>query len=330
MRGLSALLAVVVVAMASCDRPPAAAVDDSKATPRDVSTSMSPGEPTEVDGAAEAAMAFRPHRDDVYRELKRTAGRLVQDLTTYSDTDSWRSVTERVSSRFGLPPMALKVARAVYVPSTSSVGEIVYPQLGGLVLSATPQNASVMVVVRQTLDDATAVSRTFDVRLRLESERWRVDSLGSAGGAPADGEVSGAARAVLEDPRIELADSARWDIYRGDVDGRLLRLMARLARTYTYSVTVLRSGHPPHVYGTEHVSNHTEGRAVDIWEVDGIPVVTQRDDPSSAAYRFTQAVYERGDVPELGSPWDLDGAGGPSFTNDVHLDHIHIAYDAEG
>ena len=29
-------------------------------------------------------------------------------------------------------------------------------------------------------------------------------------------------------------------------------------------------------------------------------------------------------VSEVGSPWALDGYGGRSFTDDVHLDHVHI------
>lgn len=317
-RGLIALLTVVVVATVSCDRLARVAdlptIDSSTGASDDV-----------VD-----VPPFRPLRGEVYVGLKRTAGRVVQQLTTYAATDSWRSLVRRVTARFDVSPHALGSARAVYASSTSSVGEIVYPQLGGLALATTPQTAAVMVVVQQTLNGEDVVTRTFDVRLRFESESWRVDSVESAGGDPADGEVSAVASAVLENPGIELADSARWDIYRGEVDERLLRLMGRLARRYTYSVTVLKSGHPPHVYGTEQVSNHTVGRAVDIWEVDERPVVTQRKETSSAAYRLTEDVFERGEVPEIGSPWDLDGGGSRSFTNDVHLDHIHLAYDAAG
>ncbi len=37
------------------------------------------------------------------------------------------------------------------------------------------------------------------------------------------------ARAVLDDPRIDLPDSARWDILAGEVSPALLRLMSRAA-----------------------------------------------------------------------------------------------------
>lgn len=322
------LLVVLVMFGVACDGDPLGPKKDRTGASRTTEDPDAGGTPIEE---PEAVEPFVPVRGDVYIGLKRKAGRLVQELTTYSDSESWGAVVERVSERFDVAPGALVKGKFVFLPGTSSAGEIVYPQLGGLALATEPPTASVMVLVGQKLDGSLTaeVSRTVDVRMVLDDERWRIASVESAGGATTEPreELSLVARSVLENPRIELADSARWDIYRGEIDDRLLQLMTRLARDHTYSVTVLKSGHPPNVYGTAQVSNHTEGRAVDIWKVDGRPVVSQRVDANSAAYHATQDVFDRGDVPEIGSPWDLDAGGSRSFTNDVHLDHLHFGYD---
>lgn len=273
---------------------------------------------------------FVPLPDEIYVGAKRAAARVVQRLTTYRSTDAWSRVIKRVPAGLRVSRGVLRSARGLHISGTSSVSEIVYPQLGGLGLTTVPQTASVMVVVRQDLDDGSAsVSRTVDVRVTFDGDRWRVASIDSIGGKEIEepGGLSEMARSVLANQRIELADSARWDIYRGDIDERLLALMSRLAQDYTFSVAVLKSGHPVHVYGSAAISNHTAGRAVDIWNVEGVPVVSQRGDASSPAYRLTESVFQRGEVPEIGSPWDFDAGGSRSFTNDVHLDHIHLGYD---
>lgn len=327
MRRAAAAIVVVTVLAVSCNRgaDPRAEDPAGSALPTTAGASTTPADLVpEID-------PFVPLGDDVYVDLKRTAGRAVQHLSTYGVSESWSDVLARTADRFHVPRGALSGARGFYAPSTTSISEVVYPQLGGLDLVSAPQTASVMVVVLQRLEGGStgSVSRTVDVRMERHDERWRVTSIESVGGEPTevpDG-LSRAARAVLESPNIELADSARWDIYRGEIDDRLLQLMSALARKYSYSVAVLKSGHPPHVYGSANLSNHTGGRAVDIWEVDDVAVVSQRADAGSSAYRLTQDALERGDVTEIGSPWDLDAGGSTSFSNDVHLDHVHLGFD---
>jgi len=209
-------------------------------------------------------------------------------------------------------------------PGERSTSSIVYPQLGGLTADA----MSVMVVVRQRREspgeEPTTETRTFDVRLRLDGGRWRFSELASAGGSSAKrpSGISPAARAVVDSPRIELPDSARWDIYRGEVDEALLATMADAAMRHSYGVTVLKSGHPYEVFGTDYPSAHTAGYAVDIYAVDGTSVVEQRD-TGTRAYELASSLFSEG-VAQIGSPWIL-GAGAPtSFTDDVHQDHLHL------
>ena len=215
-----------------------------------------------------------------------------------------------------------------------------YPQLGGLTFGPSLDRACVMVVVRQTLLLDTGVesiaTRTFDVRLINRDGRWRLENLADAGGTPVEtpaASLPDAARLVLEDSRIELPDSARWDILRGDIDERLLETMRKLAAVAPYSVAVLRSGHPRNVFGTDRISAHTLGRGVDIWKLAARPIILQQPRTSSRAHGFAEAALNDFDVPELGSPWDLDGPPvpgkvRPSFTDAVHADHIHIAFKA--
>lgn len=296
--------------------------DPPVTTPKSSPPTPEPSLPPQPSSAA----PFEAHPDDVYRNAKQVAGRVVQHLTTYPTGSAPRDVAATVVSEFGGDMDTLAAAAAGLVnPTAASSGRVVYPQLGGV----TPNAASVMVLVRQETIDAegrsATVTRTLDVRLRLEGDRWAFDHLASDGG-PAEsrpGDLSPAAVAVLDHPGIDLPDSARWDIYRGDIDDGLLALMADLAERHHIGVLVLSTGHPWEVFASGRQSNHTKGRAVDIYAVDGEPVIAQRAE-DTPAYELSRSLFDQG-VPELGSPWAFDGFGGRSFTDVVHQDHVHVA-----
>lgn len=189
--------------------------------------------------------------------------------------------------------------------------------------------ASVMVVVRREAgrktDPEVVETRTLDVRLIRVGGAWVFDDLACAGGTAIErpAGLSASARAVLDDPRIELPDSARWDIYRGGVAPSLLRLMADMADQGPYGVVVLRTGHPRYVFGTTRVSQHTVGQAVDLYRVDRLLVVECA--ASGAPRALARWLCERDELGQLGSPWALADTGGRSFSDTVHLDHLHIA-----
>ncbi|HJU02949.1 MAG TPA: hypothetical protein VJ966_17275 [Actinomycetes bacterium] len=295
------------------------------------STSAIPGPVTSgTNGTAPAGAPpplFEPARGEVQVQAKRVAGRAVQQLTTYGPETSPGSVAADLLGPGRNPGELVKAAGPLLVPGATSVGEVVYGQLGGLTASA----AAVMVVLRQRLSNengqSATTTRTLDVRLRRTGGRWVLDQLASVGGRPAarPPDLSQAARAVLDNPRIQLPDSARWDIHRGLVEERLLQLMQAVATHQPYAVTVLVSGHPRNVFGTNRRSNHNVGRAVDLYLVAGHPVVGQRG-RGSAAYRLA-GWLDRAGPTELGSPWRFAGGGARSFTNTVHQDHIHIGFD---
>lgn len=292
----------------------------------------------ETDGAAvssttapapqlEAAAPYVPLPGEPASEVKQLAADVVQALGTYSEGEG---TVEAAQGR--LEPLAAEPAVAAgagpLLRTGAAATDIIYPQLGGL----TDTEASIMLVTRQrTLDGANeeSITRTIDVRLSLGTTGWSVTELASTGGTPveAPAALSPAAEAVLVNPGLELPDSARWDIQAGTVEDRVLELLDRLGREQSISVTVLATGHPTNVFGTDSVSNHTAGRGVDIWAVDGVPVVDQRLD-GGPLYALVARLLGEGSITELGSPWDLDGPGaGASFTNTVHQDHLHLAFD---
>lgn len=258
-------------------------------------------------------------------DAKQLAADTVQALTTYEAGTAAADVGRRLEALL-VDPQIADAAAGLRADDSASVGEIVYPQLGGL----TDTQASVMVVVRQRLlrnGEERSVTRTVDVRLARTNQTWNVTGVASIGGSPPDppAALSPTASEVLAHPSIELPDSARWDIQRGGTDDRVLSLLLTMAAEHTLSVTVLASGHPPNVFDSASISNHTRGRGVDIWAVDGQPVLSQRD-PAGPLHALSTELLTLG-VTELGSPWDLDGPGGAAFTNTLHQDHLHLAFD---
>lgn len=233
---------------------------------------------------------------------------------------------------------AAAVTRPIFSDALSR-GEIVYPQLGGLApISPAARSASVMVIVRQQLTSSSGRSRdevrVCDVRLAVQDGQWRVVELASVGGEPVDRPDGLDPRAVrvLDDARIELPDSARWDVHAGRISLDMLDILAAAAEQAPVSVTVLRSGHPRNVFGSARVSDHTQGRAVDLWRIDGQPVVSTGAGAGPAG-QLLRASFADERLAQAGSPVgsDLDGPGRRrSFVNLVHQDHLHLAARGRG
>jgi hypothetical protein len=274
--------------------------------------------------APDPAPAFVLSDAEVLPNAKRLASDVVQDLTTYGPG----STPEEVAAQVADGPLRATIAATlapIHHAGAWSRGAVLYPQLGG----ESGARASVMVVVDQTIGtgdgEVRTERRTFDVRLRVVGGVWELDAIASVGGVPVPrpDQLSPAAEAVLDDERIDLPDTARWDIHAGRTADSLLELMAELAELTPYGVIVLETGHPYNVFGTPRVSRHIAGFAVDVHRLGDVLVVDDRDD-DGATYRLVRDLYERDDVRVIGSPWALDGFGGRSFTDTVHQDHLHV------
>jgi hypothetical protein len=287
-------------------------------------------EPEPVE-ARPAPPAYGPVEGETEPVAKLVAARAVEALTTYGAGASAAAVAAAAEVLApGVDPARLAAqAGPLLVPGAASTGSVVYPQLGGLDPHSAPVTASVMVVVDQHLEDDEGerqVVRCVDVRVGRHGDTWLVEAVADPGGEPAprpDGLPEAAAR-VLDHDRIDLPDSARWDVHDGVVQEPVLAELAGLADVVPVAVTCFRRGHPEHVFGTTRRSGHMAGLAVDIWRVGDLPVVQQQPGFTSLLHTVTRQLHESGRIGNLGSPWAFDPAGGRSFTDPVHLDHLHL------
>jgi hypothetical protein len=310
------------------DSPEPEQEDDSGMAEESEPQETDPDEDTDSgpEPAPEVAEPYEPLPGEMRPNAKRLAARVVEGLTNYEAGDHPNEIVAAVADG----PLAedlVRDASVLFHEDAWSRGEIVYPQLGGMLDDET----SVMVVVDQVvgLPDGTVLeeSRTMDVRLDLHQGEWALSELASAGGEPVErpDDLPAEAQAVLDDERIELPDSAVWDIHRGEVDRQLLVLMARMADQTPYGVVVLDTGHPWEIFGTDRQSKHSMGKAVDIHRLDeDDPWVIEDRQEGSATHEFVRWIYEQPELSEVGSPWALDGFGGRSFSDPLHQDHLHV------
>ncbi len=303
------------------DPPPDLEPDDGEVLDPDDAADEFPEPP-------EPAAAYAQSSEEVYPNAKALAAAIAQAVTTYDRDQDLLDAIADIDLGRAEAEMLAEQAAVLHHDDHWSRGRAVYAQLGGV----TAKDISVMVVTEQTLggpDGIRTETRTLDVRLTDIDGHWEFSELSDAGGEDPQPkqDLTEEAERVLRNDRIELPDSARWDILSGHTDPALLELMARAADEYRFGVVTLHSGHPTNVFGTERISDHTRGLAVDIYAVEGTAVIDDRAE-DSATHRFVQWLYDQPEVRQIGSPWALDGFGGRSFTDIVHQDHLHIAVRA--
>lgn len=146
------------------------------------------------------------------------------------------------------------------------------------------------------------------------------------GWAPADPAVL--SRAVLAHPGIDLRSEAADDVTAGRVDDRLLAVVLIVATTNRLgAVGPFVSGHTTNVAGTNRVSLHASGRAVDLPVIDGAPVSADNAAARAVAEELL-ALPPSLRPQELGSPWpDLAGPG--AFSDEDHQNHLHVSAPAD-
>ena len=130
---------------------------------------------------------------------------------------------------------------------------------------------------------------------------------------------------LLANPNLTLTPRARADLANGVVDPRVVRLLAAMVANHRISVSVFQTGHSQFVAGTDRVSNHFHGRAVDIYAVDGAPVSPSND----AALELSLAILTGAPAlqpDEFGSPWAALSKFPGAFSDAGHQDHLHIGW----
>jgi hypothetical protein len=131
-------------------------------------------------------------------------------------------------------------------------------------------------------------------------------------------------QALLDNPRLSLSPNARQDIVDGVIDARVTDFLAWAIQNHDVTVSVLKTGHSQYVAGTDRISNHYRGQAVDIFAVDGEVVTSSSDAARRLAIEATDLNAGRPD--ETGLPWsDLTDRPGV-FTDADHTDHLHFGW----
>jgi transglycosylase-like protein with SLT domain len=132
------------------------------------------------------------------------------------------------------------------------------------------------------------------------------------------------AASLVASTNLILTDLARGDIENGRADPRVLQILAGASQIHTIAVSVIQSGHSPFVEGTTRYSNHLLGRAVDIYMVDG-QGVSPMNSAARALVVWLLSLEGPNRPSEVGHPFpDLVGEG--SFSDDLHLDHVHVGF----
>ena len=266
--------------------------------------------------------------------MKTAAGLFVQALATFGPA----AASSPPPGYVGSPADLDRAARPLAAPGQWSRGIIDFVQLGGLTpVSKRASSGVCMVVLRQELQapggPASTVSRTLDVRLRRAGTAWEIEQLAAIGNAvTADTRASAVGRRLLDNLRITMPDTARWDIASGSVSNDLLVVLTRLAQVTPLSLTVLKTGHPRLVVDGRRrppVSSHFYGRAADIFALDGVPIAQV---PAVELRRLLAAAIGLPTVRQVGAPvgYDTDGRGRRVFSNLVHADHLHVAVGGAG
>ncbi|MGD3106188.1 hypothetical protein [Streptomyces sp. YGL11-2] len=268
--------------------------------------------------------AWWPSPGDVQPEVKVRAVELVQAIGSWPAGE--RDAAMARVGALGLEPALVDQAGALRPGGAQAVLEVVDAQYGGILADS----ASVLVVCRQWVrrGDGAVVAggTTVDVRLQKARPRWEVTALRPAEpGAPATALSPEAQRVLDAGASIRLPPAAVADIRSGQVHASVVRALLDLARTYRIDVSVVRSGHPLKVFGTDRPSDHPRGRAVDVWRIDGHAVV----DPGTSralVEEFMRAAAAAGSY-NVGGPLQLSGgAADQFFSDDTHRDHVHMGF----
>lgn len=282
------LLAVGGLALSGCAPTATPQPTATSAPPTGLPPTATPGHPATPEATLPRVAPWAPSPADVSPTCKLAAVRLVERRGT----------------------------------SRTTAIEVIDAQYGGILTDS----ASVLVVCRSwRLSRGRVITdgHTYDVRLsRVSGAEWRVTAVHpSRPGPPAS--VSPAARQVLASDRIDLPPAGRADVESGRVHDSVLAAMLGLSGAYRIGVSIVRTGHPIHVFGTQRLSDHPLGRAFDTWQINGRAVVDP-DTPASLVSGYMRASAGEGSY-NVGGPYLL-GSAPQYFTDDTHHDHVHAGF----
>ena len=255
-----------------------------------------------------------------------TAGDTSTPSPSASPTPELPKVTRwQPSPNDNAPQAKITAVRAIERRLTGrrSAVQVLDAQFGGLLTST----ASVLVPCRTWRRTSAGVATggaTYDVRLTRGTTGWRVTDVFASRPGPAH-RLTRDERAVLDRDRIVLPPAAQADVRSGRVHVSVLAAMLRLSQRYRIGASVIRSGHPLHVFGTDRLSDHPQGRAFDTFMIDG-ELVVARGTQRSLVTGYMEAAARAGSY-NVGGPYLL-GAAPQWFSDQTHHDHVHAGFSA--
>lgn len=269
---------------------------------------------------------WQADKGDIDPLVKVRAARVVEAIGSWRAGASGRAAAAGRLRRLGENPRLVDQAQVLLKGSPAAEIEVIEAQYGGLLSSA----ASVLVVCRQWWVDPagqlSAGGSTVDVRLsQVSAGRWRVTSLHpSHPGPPVQHAPGSLAARVLHEPRIVLPPAAAADVASGQVHDSVLSAMLGLSQRYRLGISVIRSGHPIYVFGTDRRSDHPQGRAFDTFRIDG-RLVVDPETPRRLVTSYMEAAASAGSY-NVGGPYLLPGTGNQFFSDATHHDHVHAGF----
>ncbi len=254
--------------------------------------------------------------------VKAQAVHVVEAIGTWTNGGAGADAAAARVAAAGQPGSLARQAPQLLPQAHEAAVQVIDAQYGGILATS----ASVLVVCRQWSASRTGAIRpsgtTVDVRLVKTGGGWRVIALHPARpGAPAR-HLSDLAARVLAEPRITLPPASMADIRSGQVHESVLSALLTLSRRYRIGVSVIRSGHPIYVFGTNRRSDHPRGRAFDTWRIDGRPVV-HPSTPSALVIGYMESAAAAGSY-NVGGPYLLSGS--QFFSDATHHDHVHAGF----
>ncbi len=133
-------------------------------------------------------------------------------------------------------------------------------------------------------------------------------------------------RRVLADPDLEVYSCGREDIRSGQVDRRVLALMEYLvARGFDLTITSLKCGHGFYT-SSGNVSQHSSGNAIDIAQINGIPVLGNQGDGSITEALVRDVMQLQGSMTPDQIISLMDFGADNTFAMGDHDDHVHVGF----
>jgi hypothetical protein len=266
---------------------------------------------------------WRPNAGDIEPEAKAKAVGLIEAIGSWPLGGAGLAAAESRVAALGEAGSLVRQAPSLLHAASGAVIEIIDAQYGGLLADT----ASVLLAFRQWWVNDRVVATggtTVDVRLSRPGDQWRVTTLHPAHPGHAAVRLSALARQVLSSDQIELPPASVADVRSGQVHDNVLNALLNLARYYSIGVSVIRSGHPKYVFGTNRLSDHPRGRAFDTWRISGHAVVDPAT-PKKLITDYMEAAAAAGSY-NVGGPYQLAGSGNQFFSDATHHDHVHTGF----